>query len=351
MTAQRRGRRPASGRSVLRDLRRRLERGDWPPGVTVLGGDDAFHADAAQRALLEALVPADASEMALTVYGEGKVDIADVVAAARSTPMFAPCRVVLVRDVAVLQGDPEHLGGYAASPPPRSFLLVRADKLDLRRALHKALSRAGRWVRFEMPADGATGETAREVADMARERGLRIDREVCHLVAEACAGDLHRARNELDKLDAWLGPDERGVDVEAARKLLVGGAFLSGWEVANAVLVRDLSAAVAAVRRLVEAGEEPIRMLGGLAWRARAMIQARAMLDRGDPPERIVEAARAWAVRREFLEGLRRYPMQELLEFPSRIRRADRTLKSRSIDPAAVLESLVRDLIRGRAHA
>ena len=78
------------------------------------------------------------------------------------------------------------------------------------------------------------------------------------------------------------------------------------------------------------------------------MLQAKAMLARGVPGDKVVAAARAWGYRDSFIKGLSRYSVEELLAFPVRLLEADRCLKSRSLDPRAVLESLVSDLIRPR---
>ena len=81
------------GADLLRKVEKELER-EWPPGLTVLSGDDLYHLDRAQRRLLEVLTQDDASDFGLTVFGEDKVDLAAVVSAARSVGMFsfAPAR-------------------------------------------------------------------------------------------------------------------------------------------------------------------------------------------------------------------------------------------------------------------
>jgi DNA polymerase-3 subunit delta len=335
--------------TVLRKLRKSLEKA-WKPGLTVLTGADTYHLDAAQRALIEHLAPGDESELALTVLGENKVDVAELVAAARSMPMFSSRRVVLLRDVAMLEGEPAPLLDYAGSPPSGSHLLIRAPKLDLRRPLHKALAGAGKVLEFAPPADPTGPAVQREVAALAAERGLELGRPVAALLADLCGGDLQRVTTELDKLEVWIGArEERAVRLEDARQVVFGGGTLSGWEVADAVLARDLRAGLGAVRRLVGSGDEPIRIVGGLAWRARTLLQAKAMLAGGVPGDKVVAAARAWRYRERFLAGLKRYSLDELLAFPARLLEADRCLKSRSLDPRAVLESLVSDLIRPRS--
>jgi DNA polymerase-3 subunit delta len=338
------------GAAVLRQVLQALEKKSWPPGLTVLAGEDLYHLDAAQNALVGALVPEEATDFALSIFSDGKMDTADLVAAARSIPMFAPQRIVLVRDVGIIEGDPKPLSAYAKSPPPNSHLIVRAPKLDLRRPLHKALAKDGRFLEFGAVPAGRLDQ--REIQEMAGQRGLKLGGPVIRFLIESCAGDLYRVSSELDKIDVWLGDDpSRAVTLEVAREVVCHGGVLSGWEVADAILERDESLALAAVRKLIESGEEPIRTIGGLAWRARNMIQGKAMLEKGRPAREVVSASKAWNDADRFLAALSRYTLEELMAFPGRLLEADRTLKSRSIDPTSVLESLVRDLISPKMRA
>ena len=58
-----------SAGKLLSEVRQRAAEG-WPAGLVVLHGDSTFHLDAAQKAILDAVVPAEAGEYALTVYGD-----------------------------------------------------------------------------------------------------------------------------------------------------------------------------------------------------------------------------------------------------------------------------------------
>lgn len=340
-------RRPAARarapRQVLQALRDDLRRG-LPPGLVVLTGDDLYHLDTAQRELVEALVPREASDFALTVFGEEKVPIPTIVAACRSRGMFSTRRVVLVREIEAMEGEPQALSDYAENPPEDSYLVVRAPALDRRRKLHKILATAGRLLNFKADAGGLLSDVARLAADA----GLKLQRDAATLLAQACAGDLYRVAGELEKIRAWLGDDhDDPVNVETVRQVAAGSGLLSGWEVADAVLERDRGRALSAARKVVEAGEPPIRIVGGLAWRARTMIQAKALLESGRSRQDVVRVARAWAYEQELFRGLARYSLAELLAFPAKLIAADRALKSRSLDPRAVLEGLVSDLIDG----
>jgi hypothetical protein len=156
--------------------------------------------------------------------------------------------------------------------------------------------------------------------------------------------DRIRIAAEIEKISLWLGPDvSRSAPVEAAavRALVAGSGLLSGWELADAITSRDRAGAIAAARRLVDSGDEPIRIVGGLASRVRALITAKAMTEAGAPAKTVVDAARAWYFRDALAAGLKKYTLRELLAMPRQLLAVDRSFKSRSLDKGAVLEALV----------
>lgn len=332
------------GQAALRAALAALAKG-WPPGLTVLTGDDIYHLDQAQTAILQHLAPEQSGMFGLSILGDDPISTGSVVGSARSTGMFAERRVVFLRDIAGLEGDPEPLTAYASNPPRESFLIVRAPKLDRKRKLHKVLAEAGVCLAFRAPAnDAALEELATEVAAMAAARGVRLVDRAAWLLVDVCGPDLNRIAAELDKLAAWLGPEAASgapVDAATVRGLVAGSGLLSGWALADAVTERDANGAIAAARRLLDAGDEPIRIVGGLAARARSLLRAKAMTSAGTPQKAAVDAARAWYFRDALVTGLKRYALSELLAIPARCLAADRTFKSRTLDKGAVLEALV----------
>jgi len=320
----------------------------WPPGLTVLTGDDLYHLDRAQNAILDHLVPDRADTFALSVVGDESISTGALVGSARSTGMFAARRVVFVKDISGLEGDPEPLAAYAKLPPKASFLIVRAPKLDRKRKLHKALAESGTCLSFRQPANPAEFKAlASEMSAMAKERGVKLDERAAGFILDVCGHDLNRIAAELDKLSIWLGPETGArppIDFASARALVAGSGLLSGWELADALTSRSATEAIASARRLLDAGEEPIRMVGGLASRARSLLLAKAMTEAGAPAKTVVDAARAWYFRDALAAGLKRYSLAELLAMPARLLAVDRSFKSRGLDKGAVLEVLVTQL-------
>lgn len=337
------------GGAVWKAARAEVAKG-WPLGLTVLTGEDIYHLDLAQALILEHLVPDLADSFGLSIVGEESITTSALVGSARSTGMFASRRVVFLRDIAGLEGDPEPLAAYAAAPPKESFLIVRAPKLDRKRKLHKALAELGRCLAFRPPTtEPALREMAVEVAAIAKSRGVKLDDHSAGFLVDVCGHDMNRIATELEKLSIWQGDDSKSgtpLDTATIRTLVAGSCMLSGWELADALTERDTDSAMAAARRLVDSGDEPIRIVGGLASRARSLLRAKAMTEAGVSGKAVVDATRAWYFRDALARGLKRYSLRELLAMPKQLLDADRSFKSRGLDKGAVLEVLVSGLTR-----
>jgi DNA polymerase-3 subunit delta len=346
--------RPAQARdprATLRSVEAEARRG-WPAGLTVLHGDDRYHLERAQRAILGSLEEGLDPAFGRTVFGDERIDVAAVVAAARSVGMFAPRRIVLVRDVATLSADDDTLPAlvdFAAAPPRASYLIVRARALDLRRKLHKTLADSGRRLDFPLPEDERRNALARDVlADLARERGLQVAREAAELLVEVTAADLERIERELDKIAAWVDAGDSRVPPEVVLEVAAGSGLVSGWAAAEAWTRRDRPAALEALRRSVDAGDPPLKILGGLAWRVRVLLQAKALAGAGVPMGRILQMTRAWRFERDLATGIAGYGIDELRDAAGTLLAADRALKSTALPPRAILEALADKLMEPR---
>jgi DNA polymerase III delta subunit len=174
------------GGPALENVLATLQRG-WPAGLTVLTGDDTYHLDQALSKILEFLAPARNDAFGLSIHGDDPISPGALVGSARSTGMFASRRVVFLRDVASLEGDPEPLTAYAASPGAESFLIVRAPKLDRKRKLHKALAEAGTCLVFRLPSgDAELKALTAEMIAMASARGVVLSDDAAGLLLDVC---------------------------------------------------------------------------------------------------------------------------------------------------------------------
>src|SRR5262249_6623474 len=111
---------------------------------------------------------------------------------------------------------------------------------------------------------------------MAKELKIEIDRAAASLLAESLNYEPARIRMEIDKLAAYAL--ERGRITSAEVEALVKAARKNTvWQLADMLAVKQRARAFEFFDNLWREGEDPIRMIGALAYRYRKLVEARGL--------------------------------------------------------------------------
>ncbi len=156
-------------------------------------------------------------------------------------------------------------------------------------------------------------ESAAALAEqMAKELGTEIERPAANLLAEIVNSEPARIRVEMQKLAAYVQGRGRvtSADVEElvpkARKNTV-------WQLADMLATRRRADAFEFLENLLREGEEPIGLVGVLAWMYRKLIEARDL----PPGMNGFQAARPLGMRPDAAEAAvrnaHRIPKKDLL--------------------------------------
>jgi DNA polymerase III delta subunit len=119
-----------------------------------------------------------------------------------------------------------------------------------------------------------------------------------------------------------------GLTAETVKAQFRGFGDRRVWELCDAAFARNLPVATRCLAGLLEAREEPLAVLGGIAARLRDLLRVRSLSDR-IPPAEVAKAAELrfeWQARR-YRDQARRFTPEELAELHARVADADRALK------------------------
>lgn len=318
------------------DVRAALAAGQ-PAPVYVLLGDDAV----AKQPLLdafEALIEPDLRPFNThRFYADEKTSVVDVVATARTLPLLAPRRVVIVMradawfrsgagdrggdDDATAEQSPAVLEAYLAAPEPQTCLVLVAGDVNRTLRQTRALLRHAQVVEFwglkegkELRGEAAVRRALAQGKRFAVERlaaaGLRAEPEAIDALLQSTGTDVAALRDAIARLSSYAAGTGR-VTVEDVRAVVSGAVVLDDWALTRALSEGNARAALRQLRLQLEEGQSPFKVLGQLGWWVRTRL----------PTER--ESALPAAV--------------------ERLLRADLDLKS-SADSRLVLERLVVEL-------
>jgi DNA polymerase-3 subunit delta len=207
----------------------------------------------------------------------------DIVAMCKTLPVMAPRRLVEIKDADSLHdADVEVLAAYLESPSPETVLLLVFGEVDLRSKLPKLLekSKSALLCRFDHPKDR---EMPSLVLRRAKKLGLKVDGNAADALALTVGTDLTLLERALEKLA--IAVDEGAPITAAAVSQHVADTHLEdAFAFVRAVAVADRKEAIRGAAQLQAAREEPLRLIGLLAWQLRQVAQARALLDDGRDP-------------------------------------------------------------------
>src|SRR5260370_6450223 len=174
------------------------------------------------------------------------------------------------RDEAVAQ-----LGAYLEDPAPFTVLVVEATGLDQRMKLGKLLAEKALVVECGL-GDNAGERQAAAVAlarVIAKEQGVEFEKGAAEDLAEFVAADLMRLKTEIDKL-ATFAAEKKVIGRADVGALVISDKTTTVWELADMLASRRPNQALEFLDRLLRDGEEPLSMLGAIAWMDRKLIEA-----------------------------------------------------------------------------
>ncbi len=212
-----------------------------------------------------------------TTFRASQTDAARAVAAARTQPMLAPRRLVVLLEVEEAKPDfIDALVAYAKAPNPDATLVVagagwpkseRGGSLDAR--IKAAVGAVGPILAL---GPGAVPPAA-FVLDEAAARGVRMAPAEAKALVEVTGTDLGRLSMEVEKLALYVG-DAGVIDADAIEEAVALLAEAAVWDLTGAIAARDARRAAVALARLTKGGEAGHRLAGMIAWQLREIALA-----------------------------------------------------------------------------
>jgi DNA polymerase III subunit delta len=165
---------------------------------------------------------------------------------------------------ATVQEALEELREYLAHGLPDGVrFLLSAAEVDKRRSFYKSLGKVAKVEQFDRIDTSRPGweeEVQAVVHRLAAELDLQFDPQALELFVQLAGADSRQLRNELEKIDLYLG-DERTVTVEVVDRLVAKSTSGVIWELGTCLSKRQLGESLALLEQLIFQGETPIGIL------------------------------------------------------------------------------------------
>jgi DNA polymerase-3 subunit delta len=341
------------------ELLARLEKGKPIPAILLLG-EEPYLRDACRKELIERFVAETARTWAVSRYSAGRGETQTALDQAQTMAMLSPQQVIFLEDVEAIEKLGEknrdeavaQLDAYLENPAPFTVLVVEATGLDQRMKLGKLLAEKTLVVGCGL-GENAGERQAAAVAfarTIAKEEGVEFEKGAAEDLAEFVAADLMRLKTEIDKL-ATYAAEKKVIGRADVSALVISEKTTTVWELADLLASRQGKRALDFLDRLLRDGEEPLSLLGAMAWMYRKLIEASEVQGATNG----WQAARALGMRPEqaelALQNARKISKPRLLAGLHALRNADDRLKGSGAEPRTVMEFLVTQLTGGDANA
>jgi DNA polymerase-3 subunit delta len=325
----------------LNDVTKRARKGSLDP-VYVLVGTERLLIERAVDAVRKAVDSMGAPGFNIEVFDGKGLAAAPVISAARTLPMMADMRLVLLRHVdAMTPTEQKNLVEYLDDPSESTCLLLTADKLDGRSPFTKTTKKKG----YLIEVKALRGRELREfVRAEATAREHNIAPHAIEALLDAVGGDLAAIDDAMERLSLFVGAGQR-IDADAVMMCVTRIRVESIWSLVDAIGLKDRRKGIAAAQSLLDDREPPLRLLAMVARQLRIVARMREALSEGLRPQDAAKRAGAPPFKAaDLTESARRFTADSLGDAFTLIAETDRALKGSKRPPDVILQDAVLQL-------
>jgi len=313
------------------------------PELLYLFGSERFFLERALQQLTDAVVQPDARDFNMQVCHGRETGIESILDSVRTLPVFAPRRLVIIKDADKLTAsDLDALTGYIEEPVPESCLVLIGEKVDRRKKFFLSFQKKGFLVEFKGLYENQIPSFVREQATAA---GFKFTEDAMALFCRRSGTSLQEIDGEMQKLFQYIGNDRRLVDVADVEAIVSDTRVDSIFDMVNAIGRRSAGEALRLLGRLLGEGIAPLVVLSMLTRHFRQLWMTRELLDNNNGRQDISKRV---GVNPYFIDGLisqaRLFNHRQYRRSFELFLATDIALKSTGSNPAAMLEELLLEI-------
>ncbi len=323
--------------------------------IYVVVGDEQVLRDEVVASLREAALGGGVAAFNEDRFTAGEVDVEKIIGAARTAPMMAPRRFVLVRGIDRwdAQGGEEgsddkkaspieRIAAYATAPIDSTCVVLVGTKIDGRRKLATVAKKGG----FVVACDPlGRRELPEWIMQRCEARGNAIDPTTADLLAEIAGPGLAHVSDAIERLALFSGVGNP-ITEDAVTACVARVRTQDTWAVVGAVGERNLKKAFAALADAYDPRDRGLPMLGALAWSIRQLAKYQLAVRGGASSEEAAKRAGVFQPfrARELAQRSKQFQGKELERWLVVLAETDLALKSSRRPADSILEDMLTRL-------
>jgi DNA polymerase-3 subunit delta len=318
-----------------------MQKGEIPL-VLYLFGDESYLIEKGIEGLRKKLIPAHLQEFNRDVYSAGDISASRIVDAARTVPVLNPWRFILVKEADRFSPDDiRQLLAYIEKPSPSTCLVLWGDS-------------SGPWKRFfpRIREVGAVthvksffaGKLIGWIKRETQAHGKRMTREAAEYLKDMVGNRLRDLHNEIEKVVVYVG-GKPVIELGDVEEVISEVKTRTIFELTDAIGMRKSVEALRILRKMVQAGEAHLRILGMITRQFRLIWKAKHLVSKGATKE---EVGRRLNIHHFYLgsilEQSASFSEDNLREGFRRFLQTDLAMKTTTVSKELLLEKMIVDL-------
>jgi DNA polymerase-3 subunit delta len=335
---------PGPTTDPLSDLRQKE-----PQALYFIHGRERFLVDRAVEILRGKVLDPRTKDFNYDLFQGKEATAGKVVQAARTLPMMAKRRLVLVRDADEMKAD--ELSGlitYVQKPCAETCLVFVAEKADQRLKFFSAFKKLGILIKLDPLYENKLPGFVREEA---RARGVKFEAGAAELLCDEVGAELGQLADAVERLVIYAG-ERKSLSIDDIEQVVATTRQRNVFELCNAVGDSDRDRAFAILGSMMGARESGVRIVAMLARHVRQLWLAQTLLAKRLDK---FELAQALGIPPFFVDGIvgqaRKLDRPAFERMHDALYRADKNLKSSRLEDDRILEKLVLELTGARPRA
>lgn len=322
------------------DLDRKILQGKTEPFYFLYGPETFYHVEAI-KSLSKKWINEENRDFNLETFDAKTSNANDWLGSAKTLSFLGGTKLVVVRNLqdAVPKDEAaQSLIDYSGNPVMEACLVITADKVDKKRKIYKVLTKLKGAVACEVPKEHALISW---VQDRAKNQGYVMNIYAARALVNRVGNRPGVLAQELNKTLIYVGKNKEVSENDVQE--MVGETRLENiFSLTDALKNKNSQKALQLLHNQLEHGEEPIKIMGTIAWQFRVIWEVKHYQRKNIPPDQIAKAigANPFVVKKA-LQHIRKFSTLELQRAYKQLTKADRSLKSTSQDPVAVMQTLV----------
>jgi DNA polymerase-3 subunit delta len=325
------------------ELEKELDRGKILPLYLLHGVEGRLMHEAQKRIESTCLKP-QTRDFNFDLFIGGETSPDRIIDAAKTLPMMAPWRVVVVKRVDVF--TPEQVKAllvYCEAPVSSTCLILLGENLGPWKRYLRVLEKHGKVVSFPHPKGN---QITRYILHEAKGMGKQISPEAAGVIGELVGNHFDEVYQELAKVASYVG-ERAEIRIDDVEAVISPVRDYTIFELTRAMGMKNCPDALKTLNQMVDRGEPHLKILTMIVRQFRLIWMAKEMESRGMGKREIGKKIKIPEFYLQgFLAQLRNFTFGELATGYRRLLETDVALKSRSTSKKILLENLILSLCR-----